>query len=267
MLNCSAIQNESYQTQNQSYPHLNHRPMTFNFVHHDNGHLGGNLLSLIRYGFPLEVIIGTPTFIALYSYLCLSISLEWYDTQLALNTCATADPIVGASGVTAALGPYAVIIKLYRLCFKVIVKYFSGSKNQIINENKKTSFISIDFILLGIDLFSSLILGLYVLVQFLNDKFYPKDGVPNDLHLLGFQKGSFLLIFGVPYCLFWDLLGPIFRMGYEKLREKILIALPKMLEWFPKCCPKQKCEPASRVQNSELGEIELKRNIVINQPR
>ena len=225
MLNCSAIQNESYQTQNQSYPQFNHRLMTYNFLHLDKDQLSKNLLILLLYGIPLEGTIGTLPFVGFYCNLCFSIPLEWYDTQLALKTCATAQPIVGATGVIAALGPFAVIIKFYRLCFKVIVKYLSGS---VTNENQLTSFK----FLYGIDLFFNLILGLSVLAQFLDAKFYPKEGVENDIHLLAVQNGAFLLIFRVPSLFFWDLLGPIFRIGYEKLSQKISIALQSCLKWF-----------------------------------
>ena len=274
MLNCTAIQNESYQTQNQSYPHFNHRPMTYNFLHLDKDHLRNNILALLVYGIPLEGIIGTPSFVALYSYLCFSISLEWYDKQLALNTCATAQTIVGASGVIIALGPNAVIITLYRLCFKVIVKYISDPETR---ENQESSLKCVDFILFGIGVFFSRIVSLFincvlVLAQFLIDKFHPEEGKANDIHLFGVQKGFFgdfnyppLLL--IAYCLFWDLFGPIFRIGYEKLCEKISIALHKMfpwmnnpikscLKWFRKCYSEQKCEPASSVQNFELEGIE-----------
>ena len=219
---------------NEPYPYFNHRLITYSFLHNDTYHLINNELALLFYGIPLESIIGTPIFVALYSYLCYSISIEWYENQLVLKTCASGS--VGASGVIAALASNANIITLYRLFFKAIVQYLL----EPVTEKEQTiKFRPIYWIFFSIGFFfnllTSLILNVVLLLnQILNDQFNATEGVANDIHLLGNKKGSFgdLYFPQVPFCLFWDLFEPILRIGYDKLSEKIMIILHDVIPFL-----------------------------------
>ena len=219
MLDCFAINNEAY-------PQLSHRLISYNFVHAHTDHLLHNELALLLFGIPFEKIFGTNIFFFSYFYLCYSIPIEWYEEKLAngVETCNRADTVVGASGVIFALGLIAVVVTFVRLCRQVLFQKVFPKVSESVAKEKQTQiiiqykgiFITWNFVFY----FLSFVVNLAtVIYQYLTDKLNAEKGVANDIHLIGIEKGIYPSLILSLFCLF-DPAGSFFRVTFQRLVEK-----------------------------------------------
>ena len=181
--------------------------VNWHFYHNSLGHLIGNTLLLLVYGWAVESILGFFMTGLTFFSLCYFITKVW------LEKCKTNRNIIGVSGVIAAFGSIAICLTIYRLTF--IFLYMKKYAIEKI-DGRQNVFVRI--------LFYSLLLIIYsisVPLMWINDLKNPDENTANDIHHIGYKLGfihSFLLVF---LCVLNDFLCPLVRRASKTLDEMI----------------------------------------------
>ena len=182
--------------------------ISFHFVHLDLEHLLKNVFLMTISGAFVECITGNFPFLLIFSSLCYSIPIEWYNTKLDENLSEKADSVVGASGVILAHFPIVAILLFCIIILVISVKFMTA-------ENRKIKLGSSKFWLLTVSASFCIGFTIVIIIQYIIDTEHPETKVANDIHLLGLKQGAIAgPIIGICYILrtvFW----PIIRLKFE----------------------------------------------------